>query len=64
MSSVSCSILICSRHLEVHEVVTDIVSSLKAFIEILFSDFSPKISLGNIPSKIQVSMIKTKTKKA
>lgn len=42
--------MICSRHLEVHEVVTGIVSSLKAFVEILFSDFSPKLSLGNIPS--------------
>lgn len=50
MSSVSSSILICSRHLEVHEVVTGIVSSLKAFVEILFSDFSPKIALGNISS--------------
>lgn len=42
--------MICSRHLEVYEVVTGIVSSLKAFVEILFSDFSPKLSLGNIPS--------------
>lgn len=41
--------MICSRHLEA-EVVTGIVSSLKAFVEILFSDFSPKLSLGNIPS--------------